>query len=74
MIARPEINIKPWEALSNDLKEGNRRSKWTEREPLAYWKGNPTVAETRMDLMKCNVSDKQDWHARVYAQVRKSST
>ncbi|KAL0452497.1 UNVERIFIED_CONTAM: O-glucosyltransferase rumi [Sesamum latifolium] len=64
----PEINIKPWEALSEDLKEGNKRSRWTEREPHAYWKGNPTVAATRMDLLKCNVTDKQDWGARVFAQ------
>ncbi|KAI3471132.1 hypothetical protein Pfo_027795 [Paulownia fortunei] len=64
----PEINIKPWEALSKDLKEGNKRTRWTDREPHAYWKGNPTVAATRMDLLKCNVSDKQDWNARVYAQ------
>ncbi|KAL3524274.1 hypothetical protein ACH5RR_017108 [Cinchona calisaya] len=64
----PEINIKPWEDLSKDLKEGNKRSKWVEREPYAYWKGNPAVAKTRMDMLKCNVSDKQDWNARVYGQ------
>ncbi|XP_027103793.1 uncharacterized protein [Coffea arabica] len=64
----PEINIKPWEALSEDLKRGNERSRWVDREPYAYWKGNPHVAETRMDLLKCNASDKQDWGARVYAQ------
>lgn len=64
----PEINIKPWEALSKDLREGNTRSRWTDREPYAYWKGNPVVAATRMDLLKCNVSDKHDWNARVYAQ------
>lgn len=40
-----------------------------EREPYAFWKGNPEVTEKRMDLLKCNVSDKQDWNARVYAQV-----
>lgn len=39
------------------------------REPYAYWKGNPEVAETRKDLLKCNVSDTQDWNARLYAQV-----
>jgi len=39
------------------------------REPYAYWKGNPSVAETRQDLMKCNVSDKQEWNARLYEQV-----
>lgn len=66
---RPEINIKPWGSLLKELQEGNRRKTWMEREPYAYWKGNPIVAETRMDLLKCNVSDKQDWNARVYAQV-----
>nr|XP_027110318.1 O-glucosyltransferase rumi homolog isoform X1 [Coffea arabica]XP_027110319.1 O-glucosyltransferase rumi homolog isoform X1 [Coffea arabica] len=64
----PEINIKPWEALSKDLKEGNERSRWVDREPYAYWKGNPQVAEKRMDLLKCNISDQQDWNARIYAQ------
>jgi hypothetical protein len=63
-----EINIKPWESLLKELKEGNKRSKWIEREPYAYWKGNPFVAETRRDLLKCNVSDKQDWNARLYIQ------
>ncbi|CAK9169494.1 unnamed protein product [Ilex paraguariensis] len=67
----PEINIKPWGALLEELKEGNKRTKWMDREPYAYWKGNPTVAETRMDLLKCNVSDKEDWGARVYAQFWK---
>lgn len=66
---RIEVNIKPWEALSKDLKEGNKRSNWMEREPYAYWKGNPIVAETRQDLLKCNVSENQDWNARLYAQV-----
>ncbi|KAJ8437239.1 hypothetical protein Cgig2_012508 [Carnegiea gigantea] len=64
----PEINIKPWEMLSKELKEGNKKMTWPEREPYAYWKGNPFVASTRMDLLKCNVSDKEDWHARVYIQ------
>ncbi|KAF5743535.1 putative KDEL motif-containing protein 1 precursor [Tripterygium wilfordii] len=63
-----EINIKPWEALLEDLKEGNKRRKWVQREPYAYWKGNPSVAATRQELLKCNVSEKQDWNARVYAQ------
>lgn len=66
---RSEINIKPWESLLKELREGNKRSKWIKREPYAYWKGNPAVAETRRDLLKCNVSDKQDWNARLYAQV-----
>ena len=52
-----------------ELREGNQRSTWINREPYAYWKGNPSVAETRQDLMKCNVSEEHEWNARVYAQV-----
>ncbi|KAB1222531.1 O-glucosyltransferase rumi [Morella rubra] len=63
-----EINIRPWESLLKDLKEGNNRIKWMEREPYAYWKGNPAVHETRRDLLKCNLSDTQDWNARLYVQ------
>ncbi|XP_030934226.1 O-glucosyltransferase rumi homolog isoform X2 [Quercus lobata] len=62
-----EVNIKPWKHLLNDLKEGNKRMGWMAREPYAYWKGNPSVALIRQELMKCNVSDNQDWNARVYA-------
>ncbi|KAL6177234.1 hypothetical protein ACLB2K_048760 [Fragaria x ananassa] len=63
-----EINIKPWGSLLKDVNKGNRRRKWMEREPYAYWKGNPFVAETRRDLLKCNVSDTQDWNARLFIQ------
>lgn len=63
------MNIKPWESLLKELREGNERIKWINREPYAYWKGNPSVAETRQDLMKCNVSEEQEWNARLYAQV-----
>ncbi|XP_019414153.1 PREDICTED: O-glucosyltransferase rumi homolog isoform X2 [Lupinus angustifolius] len=64
----PEVNIKPWDILLRELKEGNTRKSWLNREPYGYWKGNPEVAETRQDLMKCNVSDTQEWNARLYAQ------
>ncbi|KAL0738505.1 hypothetical protein Bca4012_014715 [Brassica carinata] len=63
-----EVNIKPWESLLTELREGNQRTNWIKREPYAYWKGNPAVAETRQDLMKCNVSEEHEWNARVYAQ------
>ncbi|RZC62115.1 hypothetical protein C5167_023913 [Papaver somniferum] len=62
----PEIRIRPWDTLLEDLKEGNRKTKWIDREPYAYWKGNPKVAPTRKDLIKCNVSEEQDWNARLY--------
>ena len=66
---RPEISIKPWVELEKELSEGNKMRKWEDREPYAYWKGNPEVAETRKDLLKCNVSDTHEWNAHVYRQV-----
>ncbi|XP_020080027.1 O-glucosyltransferase rumi homolog isoform X2 [Ananas comosus] len=64
----PEVNIKPWEPLLVDLKEGNERVKWKDREPYAFWKGNPWVAGTRQDLLKCNVSNGREWNARLFTQ------
>ncbi|CAN6235742.1 unnamed protein product [Urochloa humidicola] len=64
----PEINIKPWDALQEDLKDGNNRVRWMDREPYAYWKGNPSVSATRQELVKCNVSSTKDWNARIFAQ------
>ncbi|CAH9123545.1 unnamed protein product [Cuscuta epithymum] len=64
----PEVNLRPWEVLQKDLTEGNTKVRWLDREPYAYWKGNPKVTEKRMNLLKCNASDNQDWSARVYTQ------
>ena len=33
--------LKEWNKLSVALKEGNKRVKWEDRIPYAYWKGNP---------------------------------
>ncbi|XP_048235681.1 O-glucosyltransferase rumi homolog [Ricinus communis] len=63
-----EINIRPWNNLLEDLKEGNNRTKWKDRVPYAHWKGNPYVDQTRQDLLKCNVSDKNEWNTRLYVQ------
>ncbi|KAG2725163.1 hypothetical protein I3760_01G053800 [Carya illinoinensis] len=63
-----ETNIRPWGGLLEDIKEGNKRTKWMDRVPYAYWRGNPNVAPTRKDLLKCNVSDKDDWNTRLYIQ------
>ena len=68
-LSRAEINIKPWDSILKDIKQGNNQTKWIDREPYAYWKGNPFVAENRQDLLKCNVSDQQDWNARLFIQV-----
>eukprot|EP00257_Ricinus_communis_P024399 XP_015584593.1 uncharacterized protein LOC8261854 [Ricinus communis] len=50
------------------ITKGSKRKKWKDRVPYAYWKGNPYVSANRGDLMTCNVSDKHDWNARLYAQ------
>ncbi|XP_028769185.1 O-glucosyltransferase rumi homolog [Neltuma alba] len=63
-----EINLKPWKDTLEDIKEGNKKIKWEDRVPYAYWKGNPHVAPTRRDLMKCNVSNEHDWNTRIYVQ------
>ncbi|XP_044413364.1 O-glucosyltransferase rumi homolog isoform X3 [Triticum aestivum] len=63
-----EINIKPWDALQKDLNEGNKKVRWIDREPYAYWKGNPDVAAIRQELVKCNVSSEQEWNARIFKQ------
>jgi hypothetical protein len=69
-LRRPELNIKPWDALSREIGEGNAALHWTRRAPYAFWKGNPTVGTVRWELLKCNVSRERDWKARIYAQAR----
>ncbi|XP_072968506.1 uncharacterized protein [Typha angustifolia] len=64
----PEVNIKPWVKLAEEIKEGNKRVKWEDREPYAFWKGNQWVARTRQDLFKCNVSNGREWNARLFTQ------
>ncbi|KAK1266112.1 hypothetical protein QJS04_geneDACA000445 [Acorus gramineus] len=61
-----EVNIKPWKVLVKKIKVGNERLGWIDRIPYAYWKGNPTVAPTRGDLLRCNLSRTKDWNARLY--------
>ncbi|CAL5397858.1 unnamed protein product [Camellia sinensis] len=63
---RPELQIKPWEALRKDLEAGNKRVKWIDRIPYAYWKGNPRVGLVRNELLKCNLTDRHDWGALIY--------
>ncbi|KAI3991409.1 hypothetical protein MKX01_006708, partial [Papaver californicum] len=55
----PEIHIRPWDTLLEDLKEGNRRTKWIERDPYTYLKGNPKGVPTIQDLIKCTVSEEK---------------
>ncbi|CAL9237088.1 unnamed protein product [Arabidopsis halleri] len=61
----PEINIKDWKKQLEAISEGIKKVKWEEREPYAYWKGNPGVAMIRRDLMHCHDPMvhlyRQDW-------------
>ena len=34
-----------------------------------YWRGNPSVSPTRKDLLKCNISNKDDWNTCLYTLV-----
>ncbi|GMH00527.1 hypothetical protein Nepgr_002366 [Nepenthes gracilis] len=61
----PETNIKPWVQLMRDLEEGNRRTKWMDRAPYAYWKGNLHMGRRAL-LLKCNST--KDWNALIYWQ------
>ncbi|GLT60674.1 hypothetical protein SLA2020_334300 [Shorea laevis] len=65
-----ETNIRPWKNMLEGIKEGSKRMKWEDREPYAFWKGNPYVTpdNSRIDLLKCNVSKKHDWNTRLYTQ------
>ncbi|CAN7007997.1 unnamed protein product [Brassica oleracea var. botrytis] len=61
-----ELNIKPWAKSLVAIEEGNKMTQWEDRVPYAYWRGNPNVARTRRDLLRCNVSDQEDWDTRLY--------
>lgn len=54
--------------MSKDIKEANKRIKWEERAPLAYWKGNPQVHKSRQDLMRCNITHQHNWNTLLYIQ------
>ncbi|OMO78724.1 Adenosine deaminase/editase, partial [Corchorus capsularis] len=63
-----ETNIRPWKNILEDIKVGNKKTEWKDRVPYAYWRGNPHVAPTRKDLMKCNVTEQNDWKTLLYIQ------
>ncbi|EOY13660.1 Uncharacterized protein TCM_032294 [Theobroma cacao] len=65
---RAEVNIMPCEHMLSAIKNGNKRIKWEDRIPYAYWKGNPYNSLERKDLRKCNFSNKYEWNVRLYIQ------
>ncbi|KAF8712564.1 hypothetical protein HU200_028317 [Digitaria exilis] len=61
----PEVNIRPWTPLLDEMAANMARLPWPRREPYAYWKGNPGVSPERRDLLRCN---KTWFKAHVFAQ------
>ena len=62
-----KTNIKLWRSVSKDIKQDNTIAKWKDMVP--YWRGNPSVSPTRKDLLKCNISNKDDWNTCLYTVV-----
>ncbi|GLJ32060.1 hypothetical protein SUGI_0645550 [Cryptomeria japonica] len=61
-----ELQIPPWDRLVQEIRNGSQRIKWENRDPTAYWKGNPWVSPKRVDLMKCKKSP--NWNGKLYTQ------
>ncbi|KAF7110477.1 hypothetical protein CFC21_110574 [Triticum aestivum] len=66
----PEVNVRPWAPLMEELVRENARLPWPEREPYAFWKGNRDVSEVRQDLFRCNNDSAagKEWNARLFKQ------
>ncbi|CAL4900064.1 unnamed protein product [Urochloa decumbens] len=66
----PEVNIRPWAPFLEEVARESRRVPWMEREPYAFWKGNPNPGSLRKDLMRCNASGSggKQWNARLFSQ------
>ncbi|RLN28541.1 protein O-glucosyltransferase 1 [Panicum miliaceum] len=63
----PETNIEPWSREFKSIKVGAKATKWVDRVPRAYWKGNPDVASPlRLALLGCN--DTNLWRAEIMRQ------
>uniref|UniRef100_A0ACD5ZP19 Uncharacterized protein n=1 Tax=Avena sativa TaxID=4498 RepID=A0ACD5ZP19_AVESA len=50
----PETNIRPWAPLMEDIVRENARLRWPDREPYAFWKGDPGSSTARKDLLQCS--------------------
>ncbi|KAK3135875.1 hypothetical protein QOZ80_5BG0424590 [Eleusine coracana subsp. coracana] len=66
----PEVNVRPWAPFLEEVARENRRVAWNDRQPYAFWKGNPGVGGARRDLMRCNFNATSgvDWNARLVRQ------
>ncbi|KAF8652412.1 hypothetical protein HU200_062741 [Digitaria exilis] len=65
----PEVNIRPWAPFLEEVVRESRSMPWKDREPYAFWKGNPDVGGLRGELMRCNNSHgSKDWNTRLVRQ------
>lgn len=63
------MNLRSWSEEFEDIKKGSKKSSWSSKLPLAYWKGNPDVdSPARTELLKCN--DTRQWGAQIMRQVQ----
>jgi hypothetical protein len=57
--------------LLEEMANETRRLPWSEREPYAFWKGNPSVSAAIEDLFRCDSTRdhikvfRQDWGAAI---------
>jgi hypothetical protein len=64
---RTETNIEPWDRQFASIKAGANATRWPDRVPTAYWRGNPDVASPlRVALLGCN--DTGLWRAEIMRQ------
>ncbi|CAN6191037.1 unnamed protein product [Urochloa humidicola] len=64
----PEVGIRPWTQILEEVVQENERLPWPERQPYAFWKGNPEGYRMRRELLRCNASNGQEWNARIFTQ------
>ncbi|TVU35884.1 hypothetical protein EJB05_17791, partial [Eragrostis curvula] len=65
----PEMNIRPWPQMLEEVTRENERVRWLERQPYAYWKGKPNIYRIRHQLLRCNISNGHEWNAHLFSQV-----
>jgi hypothetical protein len=70
----PEVGIPPWPQLLEEVRQENEHVRWPERQPYAFWKGNPEGYRIRHELLRCNASNGQEWNARLFTQVLQRQT
>ncbi|KAK4379342.1 hypothetical protein RND71_001204 [Anisodus tanguticus] len=65
-----EINTKPWRSVIKDIKEGNKISKWKDRVPFAYWKGNPHdwIGQSKNGYNESNLEDQCTHRYKMYVE------